>query len=55
MITASLRRALTDPGASPLRPLPLRAARLPDPLEAPPRLGAHRRFTYPVTPGEAAR
>jgi putative nucleotidyltransferase with HDIG domain len=40
-----LRRALTEPG---LRPLPERAARLLEDLDAPPRLAAHLRAVHDV-------
>ena len=45
MVSAALRRALTDPG---LRPLPDRAARLLEDLDAPPRLAAHLRAVHDV-------
>ena len=44
----ALRRALTDPGEPPLRPLPGRVAELLERLDAPPRLAAHLRAVHDV-------
>ncbi|MEU6143867.1 HD domain-containing protein [Streptomyces sp. NPDC047081] len=43
-----LHRALHDPCAPPLRPLPTQVARLLRDLEAPPRLAAHLRLVHDV-------
>ncbi|MFC4080735.1 HD domain-containing protein [Amycolatopsis samaneae] len=48
MSATSLHRALTDPGSPALRPLPARAARLLEQLQAPPRLAAHLRAVHEV-------
>lgn len=44
----ALRRALTDPGEPPLRPLPDQAAELLISVHAPPRLAAHLRAVHDV-------
>jgi hypothetical protein len=46
--TAALRRALTDPGEPPLRPLPDQVNELLESLHAPPRLAAHLRAVHDV-------
>jgi hypothetical protein len=46
--TAALRRALTDPGDPPLRPLPDQVNDLLESLQAPPRLAAHLRAVHDV-------
>lgn len=46
--TSMLRRALTDPGDPPLRPLPDQVAALLGELDAPPRLAAHLRAVHDV-------
>lgn len=48
MTSAALRRALTEPGHPPLRPLPEPAAALVEQLDAPPRLAAHLRAVHDV-------
>ncbi len=48
MPSEALRRALTDPGEPPLRPLPDEVAALLDRLAAPPRLAAHLRAVHDV-------
>lgn len=48
MPSEALRRALSDPGEPPLRPLPNEVAALLDRLAAPPRLAAHLRAVHDV-------
>lgn len=48
MPSEALRRALSDPGEPPLRPLPDEVAALLDRLAAPPRLAAHLRAVHDV-------
>lgn len=48
MTSAALRRALTEPGQPPLRPLPEPTAALLERLGAPPRLAAHLRAVHDV-------
>ncbi|MGW5700169.1 MULTISPECIES: HD domain-containing protein [Amycolatopsis] len=49
MPSPALRRALTDPGEPPLRPLPDEVSGLLEELAAPPRLAAHLRAVHDVT------
>ncbi|MBB5854935.1 HD domain-containing protein [Amycolatopsis umgeniensis] len=48
MSSPALRRALTDPGEPPLRPLPEEVGGLLEKLAAPPRLAAHLRAVHDV-------
>ncbi len=48
MSSEALRRALSDPGEPPLRPLPDEVAALLERLAAPPRLAAHLRAVHDV-------
>ncbi|WP_435209189.1 HD domain-containing protein [Micromonospora sp. bgisy143] len=48
MISAALRRALTEPGDPVLRPLPDQVVAMLETLHAPPRLAAHLRAVHDV-------
>ena len=48
MTSDALRRALTDRGEPPLRPLPNQVNELLESLNAPPRLAAHLRAVHDV-------
>ncbi|MEU4744378.1 phosphohydrolase [Actinosynnema sp. NPDC023658] len=48
MTVELLRRALTDPGDPPMRPVPARVSDLLETLHAPPRLAAHLRAVHDV-------
>lgn len=48
MTSTALRRALTEPGDPPLRPLPDQVVALLEMLHAPPRLAAHLRAVHDV-------
>ncbi|OXM54878.1 phosphohydrolase [Amycolatopsis thailandensis] len=54
MPSPALRRALTDPGEPPLRPLPDEVSALLEKLSAPPRLAAHLRAVHDVAHSLAA-